>query len=662
MKTYHNLGIIVAAVAALVIVVFAFSVNTQKPDSLLISSTTALVPFTSSEDFLTYLQKADQQSGLAYNNTISTFSGELDFASAETTSGVAEVMALGDTTSNAKASIERVSETNVQVANIDEPDIVKTDGSNIYISGDDNSYYLDPAFFRKYTEDYITPEVRSYVVGALPVDTMTLHSSIDTNGDLLLYEDTLMVFQYSTITGYNISNPTQPQQTWRFELGNETGYETARLIDDQLYIIARSYVNYDQPCPLQPLTSGEEPLIIDCASIYHPADVLPTDSTYTVMKVNPTSGDISTSTSFVGSYDSSVVYMSEDNLYVTHTKPANSYELTLEFIAQADDAIMSQAVKDRLTEVDSYDISLQSKFSEMQIAVAEHFESIEDDDERADTETDFQDAFQRYTNERKRELETTTITQLELTSLAITATGTVPGRPLNQFSLDEHNKHLRIATTIGDSNNFWYWLPEIDSVNDLYVLNSDLAVTGSVQDLGAGERIYSTRFVGDIGYMVTFKETDPFYVFNLANPAQPQKTGELKIPGYSSYLHPLTDTTVLGVGIEEGKVKLSLFDVSDVENPTEISKLLLDAYWTDVNSNHHAFLQDAKHSVVFLPADSDGYVVGYENNTLSLVKKINDLYASRALYINDNLYVVGSSQVKAFNETNWEKVGEMTYR
>ena len=118
--------------------------------------------------------------------------------------------------------------------------------------------------------------------------------------------------------------------------------------------------------------------------------------------------------------------------------------------------------------------------------------------------------------------------------------GSVPGEVLNQFSMDEKDGYFRIATT--DSEN---WSSETNT-NNLYVLNENLEIIGKVEGLAKGEKIYSVRFIGKMGYMVTFKEIDPLFVIDLSDPTNPQVKGELKIPGYSSYLHPYDENHIIG--------------------------------------------------------------------------------------------------------------------
>jgi len=154
-------------------------------------------------------------------------------------------------------------------------------------------------------------------------------------------------------------------------------------------------------------------------------------------------------------------------------------------------------------------------------------------------------------------------------------------------------------------------------------------------------------------------QTDPFYVLDLSNPNNPLLKGELKIPGYSSYLYPIAKNKVLGIGAENNQVKVSLFDVRDANNPQEISKYNLDEYYSEISQNHHAFLLDAKHQIFFLPGGKGGYVFSYNGDNLTLVKTVADIQAKRAIFINDFLYVVGENKLVVLDENSWEKVKEL---
>jgi len=275
------------------------------------------------------------------------------------------------------------------------------------------------------------------------------------------------------------------------------------------------------------------------------------------------------------------------------------------------------------------------------------------------------------------------------------ASGEVPGRVLNQFSMDEYNGYFRIATTTGQ-----VWSSEAPSQNHVYVLNMNLSIVGRLEDLAPGETIYSARFMGERCYLVTFRKVDPLFVIDLKDPANPQVLGQLKITGYSDYLHPYDENHIIGIGketvaAEEGNfawyqgVKISLFDVSDVKKPKEIAKYEIGDRGTDspILRDHHALLFDKSKNLLVLPvlvAEIDpekypngvppytygdyvwqgayvfrisqtgglvlrGRITHLENST-DLIKSGYYFYSSysvkRSLYIGDVLYTISDKMIK----------------
>ena len=171
------------------------------------------------------------------------------------------------------------------------------------------------------------------------------------------------------------------------------------------------------------------------------------------------------------------------------------------------------------------------------------------------------------------------------------ASGELPGTIVNQFSLSEHDGKLRVATTARRMDGSTESFVQVLQAND----DGKLVVIGKVGGLGhEGETIQSVRFIGDRGYVVTFRQTDPLYVLDLSDPKHPKVTGELKIPGFSSYLHPLSEDVLIGIGQgpdERGGqgLQLSLFDVADPARPVRTANLVLPNTSSDAQHDHHAF-------------------------------------------------------------------------
>ncbi len=290
--------------------------------------------------------------------------------------------------------------------------------------------------------------------------------------------------------------------------------------------------------------------------------------------------------------------------------------------------------------------------------------------------------------------ETTDIFSFDLTKgkIDFKASGTVPGYILNQFSMDEYNNHFRITTTRWGSEDV---TKGNTTLNNLYILNDELDTIGSVENLAPGETIYSTRMMGEKVYMVTYRQVDPFYVIDTSIPSEPKVLGYLKIPGYSSYLHPYDETTIIGVGMEtvmkgdrvvNDGVKISLFDVSDFSNPIEKDKVILGkgGSSTDIGYDHKAFLFNKEKNILAIPVrlvngedwndSKDAYVFNFTSEGMlnfrgaishRALEKHNDYYydydnsVSRIMYDGDDLYTLSNNWLKLNDFDSLESVDSL---
>lgn len=309
----------------------------------------------------------------------------------------------------------------------------------------------------------------------------------------------------------------------------------------------------------------------------------------------------------------------------------------------------------------------------------------------------------------------TAIQRIKIDGKAITieASGEVPGYVLNQFSMDEHNGYFRVGTTVYNWN-LRTFAAEETTRNNVYVLDMNLNIVGKLEDLAPGEQIYSARFMGSRCYVVTFRNIDPLFVIDLANPAVPKVLGELKVTGYSGYLHPYDENHIIGIGKEteyDAKedfawyqgVKISLFDVSDVSNPVEIDKFEIGDRGTDspILYDHKSLLFDKEKNLLVIPVavakidesdyrdgvpdwaygnyvwqgayvfdisldgiDLRGRITHMDDNTIeggkySYYYEYANYIVQRAFYMNDVLYTVSSMKVKMNNLQTLTEINEV---
>jgi len=563
--------------------------------------------------------------------------------------------------SSAESTVNRVSETNVQVVGIDEPDIVKTDGESIFIGNQSQWFGIMPmvrmgsAVVSDMSMPYYQP-LPTTIVDALPVTDLAVASkAIKETGEMLLVneQDILIIFSRPNIVAYDVKDPKNPSKKWELTLDDNTSIVTSRLQNGQVYLVTETYLNQDRPCPVTPMRWSGGSLDIACTGILIPQTIEPVSSLYTVMKVNPKNGATEGKTTVAGNNGGITVMMSKDNLFIASRAEASRYQIMSKIVIDSMRPIVSASTVAKAEKIQSYDISETGKLDEITKVLQSYLQTLSSD-EQLRIQNELANNQAKLVKSHLREMYRSRIVRIGLDTLQIKATGSVPGYLLNQFAMDEYNGHLRVAVTVDDG-----W-GGTESLNDVYVLDGNLSQTGKIQDLGLGERIYSVRFIEDKGYLVTFRQTDPFYVLDLHSASEPKMAGQLKIPGYSAYLEPLGNNLVLGVGREGSGVKLSIFDVNNPAVPVEKSKYQLNDYWTEVESNHRAFLRDEKHEVFFIPGGDGGYIFSYKNGLLKLNKALSGYGIKRALYINDYMYVVSDDKVRVLDESNWEEIKSLS--
>ncbi len=266
--------------------------------------------------------------------------------------------------------------------------------------------------------------------------------------------------------------------------------------------------------------------------------------------------------------------------------------------------------------------------------------------------------------------------QIDGLKIGYSGGGIVRGSILNQFSMDEWDGNFRIATHSWDKDS-----------NSLYILDKDLEQIGVIENLAKGERIYSVRFMEDKAYIVTFRQIDPLFVIDTSNPTDPKVLGELKIPGFSNYLHPISEKTLLGIGKDaneetgqQGGIKLSLFDVSNTAKPEELDSIIIgeSGSYAEVLNNHKALMVDNNRDIVGFHAQlnrstkdfvrdmfSGAVLVRIEDEKqLELLDIIgveeagtNQYYSARRLLVIDEiLYYIGDDGIRTFEYKSLKEI------
>lgn len=239
----------------------------------------------------------------------------------------------------------------------------------------------------------------------------------------------------------------------------------------------------------------------------------------------------------------------------------------------------------------------------------------------------------------------------------------IPGSVLNQFSMDEYAGFFRIATSSNGKNY-------------ITVLDKSLKQISQLDNIAPDESIYAVRFMGNTAYVVTFYQTDPLFVIDLSNPTEPKVVGELKIPGFSNMLFPYSENLLIGIGEDgnemgaNGRIKISLFDISDKQNPKEISKATTETdSYTIAQYDHKAYMKFSDTGEFAIPVydysnpdKETSYVCAFkiENGELSAYKKyvvLGDRYNTlcRSAYTGNTVFALCANELYAFDrETTQE--------
>jgi len=591
------------------------------------------------------------------------------------------------------------SETNIQVQGVDEPDIVKNDGKYIYaVSG--NSVVIVNAF----------PAESMRILSEVKVENSV--SNIFINGDKLIvfsseneYINTgarcagvpsfgLRCGSYSKTTThidvYDTNDKENPELIQEVEL--DGWYVDARMIGDYVYVVSSSSVsfnNFDLPTYR---VNGALTEAIPSDVGYFPGS----DSSYTfnsILALNLESEEVSREVYLMGA--SRTIFVSKENIYFTHMKQISQNTYLDEYAEVVVLPLLPNEEKEKVREIVEGDDSYYVKRQKIDNVFLDYAKTIPLSETPTQLLLDYAKARENFDIMIQKETEKTIIhkVNIEGNRIKYRGSGEVPGRILNQFSMDEFDGYFRIATTTG----FVSRSGRANSLNHLYVLDEDMEIVGSVEDLAPGERIYSVRFLGNRAYMVTFKKVDPLFVIDLSDPEDPEVLGYLKITGFSDYLHPYDENHIIGIGKETAGgnedfswyqgVKISLFDVTDVNNPVERAKIEIGDRGTDSFAlrDHKAFLFDRERNLLVVPIalseiDESKYAGEIPDNTfgervwqgafvldisLNGIEErgrithydfgdtLNRWYyggqkaIQRSLYMDDVLYTISGSKIKA---------------
>lgn len=533
----------------------------------------------------------DAEMEIAIEDSVVAENGS-SMSSGSTDAGISSDLAADSDTSSYATATTDYSETNIQEQGVDEGDIVKTDGTYIYILREDMSLAIVEAASGNPKVVSITdlPQKNSGAIHEMYLDSDNLHVILtETITELKNETDTYYTHtsRQTVLLTYDISDKANP--TISGQITQEGAYSDSRKNGQYIYLFTRytpDICETYEESTVAPLINGTA---ADASDFYLP-ETLTDNACLVISSVDTAVPDEIYDCKILVS-GTSFFYVSQNNIYIANENYSTEH-LTTEL----------------------------TKF---------HYEDG---------------------------------------IISGVAAASVKGYLNNSFSLNEYDSYLRVVSTYSNE--------DLEEENALFILDENLNQVSSIENLAEGETIRSARFFEDTGYFVTFRQTDPLFSVDLSDPANPQILGELKVSGFSSYLHFYGEDQLLGIGYEANEetgattgIKLSMFDISNPANVTEINRYVIpNITWCPAIEDYKAILVQPEKNLIGFYCDNRYLVFSYDKKegfTQELVYDFfsdnltgqADYYNMRGLYIEDMLYLTGNYFVVTFDMNhNFEKL------
>ncbi len=508
------------------------------------------------------------------------------------------------------------STTNVQVANVDEPDYLKNDSKYVYIVSQNTLSIIDayPAEDAKLILKIALDIESQYIQNMfLNDDRLVIFYNGQSDDEIIPQFDFIPRRSYNSVTHaliVDVSDKENPTILKDYSI--DGNFRDARMIGDYAYFVTNS--NVDHQYPRLPVIMEDSVRIMTPEAFYF--DNVEQFSNFNTLTAINIFEDTINSETFLMGYTGSF-YVSKDNFYLPYQQnmPYGFYEnSSRDRFFDVVVPLLPKSIQDEIKLIENSELdSASAQWN----AISELMQKSYNEMNKKDKEELFdkiRDALNEYDRKIQEDTRKTIIHKISIDEdkIEYVVKGTVPGRLLNQFSMDERGDRFRVATT----NEIYTQYEGTIRSNAVYVLDEQLEIVGELEEIAPDESIFSTRFMGDRLYMVTFQQIDPFFVIDLSSDT-PKILGELKIPGFSNYLHPYDEEHVIGVGrdtkeIENGRVqqlgiKVALFNVADVNNPKVVDDIIIGDSSTQSEAlhNHKAFFFDKSREIQSIPISAN---------------------------------------------------------
>jgi len=524
------------------------------------------------------------------------------------------LMAVPETTKSQSGGSE-YSTTNVQVQNVDEPDYLKNDSKYVYIVSKNTLTIIDayPAESAELVLKIALDIESQYIQNMfLNDDRLVIFYNGQSDDEIIPQYDFVPRRSYSSVTHaliVDVSDKENPTIIKDYSIDGH--FMDARMIGDYAYFVTNS--NVDHQYPRLPVIMEDSIRIMTPDAFYF--DNVEQFSNFNTLTAIDIFGDKINSESFLMGY-SGTFYVSEDNFYLTYQQnmPFGFYEnSSRDRFFDVVVPLLPKNIQEQIKVIQNdSSINVTTQWMKISELMQKSYNQMDKNDKEELFEK-IREALNEYDAKIQEDTRKTIIHKISIDEdkIEYVAKGSVPGRLLNQFSMDENGDRFRVATTTE------YYIQHQGTVraNAVYVLDEQLNIVGGLDEIAPDESIFSARFMDDRLYLVTFQQIDPFFVIDLSSDT-PKILGELKIPGFSNYLHPYDEEHVIGFGrdtkadngrVQQLGIKIALFNVADVKNPKVADDIVIgdSSTHSEALHNHKAFFFDKKSGLLSVPISGD---------------------------------------------------------
>jgi inhibitor of cysteine peptidase len=545
------------------------------------------------------------------------------------------------------------------------PDIAQIGKTNIYFSPD-NQYYagssgqgVDPG----------ETGGQTFVISAFPAETMVQSETIPADGNVLLTDGSLVVFLGNSLVAYNSEAAFGRQEIWRDRINDGSEIIGAKLVGGKLYLAVKSTIDDANPCPIKPISAGDEAYMVKCSDIYHSWEAMLADSVITAVQISTTTGKVEGGLSFVAEAAETTVVFATDGVYALWGEGGDYITFFSDFLNEKCKGLLPNYIIEKAAKLGGYNISLLAKEMELRSIMMNWLATLNADEQNRII-GEIKARMADYLGGSYHAFEQTRVARIDADQFKFTESMVVGGLIPDGSFADVRDGYLRIVTVSGSGVvKKMNWLvsgqtaSEIadEAVNNVYVLDGGLKTAGAAERLNIDGSICALRYAKDIAYASTCAG-DQLQVINLSLAENIGLAASLAIGSSDFYVYPFRNRELLVIAKSKRNIKMTILDNTLATKPEKKSEYVLNDYWADFDSNNRAFAADDENKLFFVPTGKGGYVFFHNNGSIELQKGIGTMVPSRAYLKGGMIYIMSNSGVEVFGAPEWAQTGKLVFK